>query len=65
MPAYRKYRVDGAGKIIAAEWLEAVDDDSAMKALAESGDGEDYELWCRQRLVARRRGNRIVPPGQD
>lgn len=53
MPAYRLYRVDGAGRIVSAEWLEAADDDSAVEAARVSGNGSRCELWQRQRLVAR------------
>ena len=53
MRTYRLYRLDGAGKISTAEWIEAVDDDDArLKAQAQL-DGARYELWDRQRLIAR------------
>ena len=48
---YRLYQLDGAGRINAAEWLEAVDDDEACrKARAQYSRGK-YELWQQQRLV--------------
>lgn len=53
MPAYRLYRVDGAGKILTAEWLEASDDESALDAARTSANGDRCELWQKQRLVAR------------
>jgi hypothetical protein len=53
MPGYRLYRVDGAGKILAAEWLEAPDDEAAIAAAREACGGDMCELWQRERLVAR------------
>jgi len=55
--SYRLYRIDGAGRISAAEWLEAADDRSAREQ-AESlcADGGTVELWARDRLVARVEG---------
>jgi len=50
---YRLYRLDGAGKISAAEWIEAVDDDEARLRAHESLDGASYELWEQKRLVGR------------
>ena len=48
---YRLYRLDGAGQIDAAEWLEAVDDEEAcQKAITLHPSGR-YELWEGQRLV--------------
>lgn len=53
MPTYRLYRLDGAGRISAAEWIDAVDDDEArLKARSDVRDGR-YELWDRERLVER------------
>lgn len=57
MPSYRFYRLDGTGRINAAEWIEADDDDDArLKARAESPTGH-YELWQRRRLVERPGGS--------
>lgn len=54
MKYYRLYRIDGAGRITAAEWIEATDDNSASEqASSLCGDGASVELWERQRLVAR------------
>lgn len=51
---YRLYRIDGDGRIGAAEWLEAADDQSAGDQAARlCGDGGTVELWARDRLVAR------------
>lgn len=51
MLTYRVYRLDGDGRIDAAEWLEAIDDQEAcLKASAQYPVGR-YELWERKRLV--------------
>ena len=53
MVSYRLYRLDEAGKISSAEWIEATDDeDAARKARLRSKDGT-CEVWERNRLVAR------------
>jgi hypothetical protein len=51
------YRLDGAGRISGAEWIEADDDEDArFKARAESPAGQ-YELWQRRRLIERPAGS--------
>jgi hypothetical protein len=61
LPTYRLYRLDGAGRISAAEWVDADDDgDARSKAARECSRGR-YELWQHDRLVecigsSRRRG---------
>jgi hypothetical protein len=50
---YRLYCLDGAGKVAAAEWIEADDDEEAMAIAKETHDGEHCELWQGARLVAR------------
>jgi hypothetical protein len=58
LPTYRIYRLDGAGRISGADWIEAADDDDARsKAKAQCGSG-DYELWERYRLVERSRSEK-------
>ena len=53
LPTYRLYRLDGAGRITGAEWIEAVDDDEARaRARSECASGR-FELWERYRLVER------------
>jgi hypothetical protein len=53
VPAYRLYRLDGAGRIVSAEWIEAAAEqpaiDQACNRLPEGG----FELWHGQRLVYR------------
>jgi len=49
------YRLDGAGKIVAAGWIEAEHDDAAMRQAQDETrtGGGTYELWERNRLIAR------------
>jgi len=55
LPSYRLYRLDGAGRISGAEWIEAVnDEDARSKARSQLSSG-GYELWERHRLVERSR----------
>lgn len=52
MPTYRLYRLDGAGKIASADWIEAEADAEAIRlARAQAGLGH-FELWERKRLVS-------------
>ena len=53
LASYRLYRLDGAGKIATAEWIEAADDDRAVERTHELGLSCTCEVWDRQRLVAR------------
>jgi hypothetical protein len=50
---YRFYRLDGAGNITGADWIEAVDDEEAHVRAQADPETSSYELWERQRLVAR------------
>jgi hypothetical protein len=53
LPNYRLYRLDGAGRISTAEWVEAADDDEARSKAAGQCASESFELWQRKRLVHR------------
>ena len=53
MRTYRFYRLDGAGKITGAEWIEAADDEEAHLRAQADPETSSYELWERQRLVGR------------
>ena len=53
MSAYRVYCLDGAGKVWAAEWIEAEDDSAALAAAREINGAVRYEIWEGQRLVGR------------
>jgi hypothetical protein len=50
---YRLYRLDGAGKITSAEWIEADGDDGAADHARTLGLDCTCEVWDRQRMVAR------------
>lgn len=52
---YRLYRLDGAGKISGAEWIEADSDETALEQARGRVDGIAFELWDKSRLVERSR----------
>jgi hypothetical protein len=58
LPNYRLYRLDGAGKITAAEWIEAAHDEAALRKANGLDGATTFELWERNRLVARRQPGR-------
>lgn len=54
MAHYRLYRLDAAGRIASADWLEAENDNDAERRardLCRPGDPA-LELWCGDRRVA-------------
>ena len=53
MGAYRVYCLDGAGKVWAAEWIEAEDDSAAIDSARQLKDAVRCEVWQNHRLVAR------------
>lgn len=53
LPAYRHYRLDGAGNISAAEWIEAADDEEAVRQVRALSLPVTSEIWDRNRRVAR------------
>lgn len=53
MSAYRVYCLDGAGKVWAAEWIEADDDSAAIESARKFENAVRCEVWQNQRLVAR------------
>jgi hypothetical protein len=53
LPSYRLYRLDGAGKITTAEWIDATDDEHAARQARETSANGTCEVWDRSRLVAR------------
>jgi hypothetical protein len=55
VPTYRLYRLDGAGRISAAEWIDAADDEQALSTARAQSKSGGYELWDKQRLVHRER----------
>ena len=56
LQSYRLYRLDGAGKITSAEWIEAADDEQAASQARELRGKDTCEVWDRNRLVARIEG---------
>jgi len=50
---YRLYRLDGAGRIATAEWIESVDDAHAERHARELKLDCTCEVWDRKRLIAR------------
>jgi hypothetical protein len=50
---YRLYCLDGVGKVMSAEWIDADDDKQAVADALQQVDGYAYELWDRGRLVMR------------
>lgn len=52
MPFYRLYRLDGAGKIASADWLEAEADEDALRQARDRMDRTPFELWDRNRLIS-------------
>jgi hypothetical protein len=53
MPAYRVYCLDGAGKVWAAEWIEADSDSAALDAARRFTDAVGCEVWLGERLVGK------------
>ena len=50
---YRLYRLDGAGKIIGADWIEAAADEDARREAQQRANSDKFELWDKDRLVGR------------
>jgi hypothetical protein len=48
---YRVYCLDGANKVVSAEWIEAADDAAAIALVREQFGGKKCEVWDRRRLV--------------
>ena len=56
MLEYRLYHLDGAGRVGGAEWVKALDDDSAVQAARALCRTVQCEIWQGPRLVA------TIPP---
>ena len=53
MPAYRLYYLDGSGRVVSAEWVEAADDTIATEqASKQELKAVSAELWQGKRRVA-------------
>ncbi len=61
LPSYRLYRLDGAGNIMTADWLEAAADDDALTQAHERVDGSRFELWDGDRLISSSRRSGKTP----
>ena len=57
MAMYRVYRVDGLGKITAAEWIEADTEEEALSIARELCHSVACEVWHRDRLIGKVRAN--------
>ena len=57
LASFRLYRLDGAGRIVSAEWLEADGDDHAQQLARDLKAETTVEIWDRNRMIAR-----IEPP---
>ena len=51
LPTYRLYRLDGAGSIVSADWIEADSDELALEQAQERAGERRFELWQQNRLV--------------
>jgi len=51
--AYRVYRMDGAGRISKAEWIDAESDEIALESTLARLGSTPFELWQGGRLVAK------------
>ena len=60
MAGYRHYQLDGAGNINHATWLDAVDDEEAIRRVREQKLRFPSEIWKGNRLIGR---VDIAPPG--
>lgn len=57
---YRLYRLDGAGKITNAEWIEASGDEDALVEARGRAQAGSFELWEKNRLIERFRPGPIA-----
>jgi len=53
LASFRLYRLDGAGRIVSAEWLEADGDDHAQQLARDLNAETTVEIWDRNRMIAR------------
>ena len=58
---YRLYQLDGAGKIMSAEWIDAADDAAAERMACDGSPKGTCEVWQRNRLVARIEDGKVAP----
>ena len=53
MGNFRLYRLDGAGKIASAEWLDADDEAQALDLARGLNAATTVEVWNRNKLIGR------------
>jgi hypothetical protein len=53
MPKYRHYRLDGAGNINTADWIDAASDEDAVCQVRELNLSTPSEIWSGNRRVGR------------
>ena len=51
MTSYRLYSIDGAGKIVGAQWLDAPSDHEAVDVARTLNIANKCEVWNRTKLV--------------
>ena len=52
MQQYCAFRIDGSGKVIGRTELSCADDTEAKRRTEALRDGDEIQLWQRDRLVA-------------
>jgi len=52
MQQYCAFRIDGSGKVIGRTELSCADDTEAKRRTEALTDGDEIQLWQRDRLVA-------------
>ena len=57
---YRVYTLDGTGKFLSAEWVDADSDETAIAAVQSSKPGSKCEIWDGQRMVTELSPQRLV-----
>ena len=57
---YRVYSLDGSGKFLSAEWVDADCDESAIAAVQSSKPGSNCERWDGRRMVAKLSPQRLM-----
>jgi len=50
---YRVYSLDGSGRYLSTEWIDADSDESAIAAVRSSKPGSKCEIWDGQRMVTK------------
>ena len=57
---YRVYSLDGSGRFLSAEWVDADGDESAIAAVRSSKPGSICELWEGRRMVTKLSPQRLT-----